>query len=166
MVDRPTEQSDLQATNIPMPPLQGHVRFEAVDFRYSESGPQILSNVSLDIPEGTFVGMVGGSGSGKSTLLKLLPRFYEPEQGRLQIDGLDISKVELYSLRRQIGVVPQDSLLFDGTIKDNLLMVKPDATSEELIRAATIACAHDFIMELPQGYNSSVGERGAGLSGG
>ena len=166
VVDRPTEQSDLQATNIPMPALQGHVRFEAVDFRYSETGPQILSNVSLDVPEGTFVGMVGGSGSGKSTLLKLLPRFYEPEQGRLQIDGLDISKVELYSLRRQIGVVPQDSLLFDGTIKDNLLMVKPDATSEELIRAATIACAHEFIMELPQGYNSSVGERGAGLSGG
>ena len=166
VVDRPTEQSDLQATNIPMPALRGHVRFEAVDFRYSESGPQILSNVSLDIPEGTFVGMVGGSGSGKSTLLKLLPRFYEPEQGRIQIDDLDISKVELYSMRRQIGVVPQDSLLFDGTIKDNLLMVKPDATSEEMIRAATIACAHEFIMELPQGYNSSVGERGAGLSGG
>ena len=75
--------------------------------------------------------MVGGSGSGKSTLLKLLPRFYEPEKGRIQIDGLDISKVELYSLRRQIGVVPQDSLLFDGTIKDNLLMVKPDATSQD-----------------------------------
>ena len=158
VVDRPTEQSDLQATNIPMPALQGHVRFDAVNFRYSETGPQILSNVSLDVPEGTFVGMVGGSGSGKSTLLKLLPRFYEPEHGRLQIDGLDISKVELYSLRRQIGVVPQDSLLFDGTIKDNLLMVKPDSTSEELIRAATIACAHEFIMELPQGYNSSVGE--------
>jgi len=166
VVDRPTEQSDLQATNIPMPALQGRVCFEAVDFRYSETGPKILNNVSLDVPEGTFVGMVGGSGSGKSTLLKLLPRFYEPEQGRIQIDSLDISKVELYSLRRQIGVVPQDSLLFDGTIKENLLMVKPDASSEELIRAATIACAHEFIMELPQGYNSSVGERGAGLSGG
>ena len=96
----------------------------------------------------------------------MLPRFYEPERGRIQIDGLDI-EVELYSLRRQIGVVPQDSLLFDGTIKDNLLMVvKPDATSDELIRATTIACAHDFIMDLPQGYNSPVGERGAGLSGG
>ena len=111
-------------------------------------------------------GRVGGSGSGKSTLLKLLPRFYEPEAGRIRIDGLDVSKVELYSLRRQIGVVPQDSLLFDGTIKDNLLMVKPDAGSEELIRAARIACAHDFIMDMPQGYNSPVGERGAGLSGG
>ena len=166
VVDRPTEQSDLQASNIPMPLIQGSVHIDSVDFRYSLNGPQILNNVSLDVPTGTFVGMVGGSGSGKSTLLKLLPRFYEPEQGRIQIDGLDISKVELYSLRRQIGVVPQDSLLFDGTIKDNLLMVKPDATSQELIRATTIACAHDFIMELPQGYNASVGERGAGLSGG
>ena len=114
-------------------------------------------------PDKVFTGL---SGSGKSTLLKLLPRFYEPSKGRIQIDSLDISKVELYSLRRQIGVVPQDSLLFDGTIKDNLLMVKPDATSQELIRAAEIACAHEFIMSLPEGYNSPVGERGAGLSGG
>ena len=166
VVDRPTEQSDLQATNIPMPPIQGDVRIEKVNFRYSETGPQILHNVSLEVKKGTFVGMVGGSGSGKSTLLKLLPRFYGPENGRIQIDGLDIGKVELYSLRRQIGVVPQDSLLFDGTIKDNLLMVKPDATSNELIRAAEIACAHEFIMSLPEGYNSPVGERGAGLSGG
>ena len=166
VVDRPTEQSDSAATNIPMPPLQGDVAIRNVDFRYTETGPAILHNVSLEVPKGTFVGMVGGSGSGKSTLLKLLPRFYEPALGRIQIDGLDISKVELYSLRRQIGVVPQDSLLFDGTIKDNLLMVKPDASSDELIRAARIACAHDFIMDLPQGYNSSVGERGAGLSGG
>jgi ATP-binding cassette subfamily B protein len=110
--------------------------------------------------------MVGGSGSGKSTLLKLLPRFYSAESGRVLIDGFDIAKVELYSLRRQIGVVPQDSLLFDGTIRDNLLLVKPDASAEELIRACKIACAHEFIMNLPEGYNSSVGERGAGLSGG
>ena len=166
VVDRPTEQSDLQATNIPMPPLRGNVQIQQVSFRYSPEMPEILHNVSLDVPKGTFVGMVGGSGSGKSTLLKLLPRFYEPECGRVLIDGFDISKVELYSLRRQIGVVPQDSLLFDGTIKDNLLLVKPDASPGELIRACKIACAHDFIMELPQGYNSSVGERGAGLSGG
>ena len=166
IVDRRTEQTDTQATNLPMPPLQGAVRFQEVDFRYTPEGDRILHNVSLEIPTGSFVGMVGGSGSGKSTLLKLLPRFYEPEAGRVLIDGIDINKVELYSLRRQIGVVPQDSLLFDGTIKDNLLLVKPDATAEELIRAAKIACAHDFIMDLPEGYNSSVGERGAGLSGG
>ena len=166
VVDRPTEQSAQQATNIPMPPIGGAVSIQQVDFNYTNTGPQILHNVSLEIPQGTFVGMVGGSGSGKSTVLKLLPRFYEPGSGRILIDGMDINKVELYSLRRQIGVVPQDSLLFDGTIKDNLLMVKPDATAKELIRAATIACAHDFIMAMPQGYNSSVGERGAGLSGG
>ena len=166
VVDRPTEQSERGATNIPMPPLEGKVAIENVDFRYQEGGQTILHNVSLDVAAGTFVGLVGGSGSGKSTLLKLLPRFYAPESGRIKIDGLDISKVELYSLRRQIGVVPQDSLLFDGTIKENLLMVKPDASSDELIRAAQIACAHDFIMEMPQGYNSPVGERGAGLSGG
>jgi ATP-binding cassette subfamily B protein len=112
------------------------------------------------------VGLVGGSGSGKSTLLKLLPRFYRPNTGRVLVDGLDINKVELYSLRRQIGVVPQDTVLFDGTIRDNLLMVKPDASGAELMAAARIACAHDFIMNLPKGYNSDVGERGAGLSGG
>ena len=166
VVDRPTEQSEREAENIPMPPLTGEVAIEKVDFRYQEGGAMILHNVSLNVPAGTFVGLVGGSGSGKSTLLKLLPRFYTPESGRIKIDGLDISKVELYSLRRQIGVVPQDSLLFDGTIKENLLMVKPDATTEELMRATRIACAHDFIMEMPQGYNSPVGERGAGLSGG
>ena len=166
VVDRPTEQSAEQASNIPMPPIAGSVSIQAVDFSYSSSGPQILHNVCLEVPQGPFVGMVGGSGSGKSTVLKLLPRFYEPNAGRLLIDGMDINKVEMYSLRRQIGVVPQDSLLFDGTIKENLLMVKPDATADELIRAAKIACAHEFIMEMPQGYNSSVGERGAGLSGG
>ena len=154
VVDRPTEQSAQQATNIPMPPIAGTVSIQSVNFSYSSSGPQILHNVSLEVPQGTFVGMVGGSGSGKSMVLKLLPRFYEPDAGRLLIDGMDINKVELYSLRRQIGVVPQDSLLFDGTIKDNLLMVKPDATANELIRAA-IACAHEFIMGMPQGYNLS-----------
>lgn len=166
VVDRPTEQTDAEATNIPMPPLQGQVQVQGVDFRFSNDGPLVLHNVNLEVPAGCFVGMVGGSGSGKSTVLKLLPRFYRPEKGKVLIDGYDINKVELYSLRRQIGVVPQDSLLFDGTIKDNLLLVKPDATADELIRAARIACAHDFIMELPQGYNTPVGERGAGLSGG
>jgi ATP-binding cassette subfamily B protein len=142
------------------------VQFVDVTFRFSNDGPMVLQNVNLEVPVGSFVGLVGGSGSGKSTLLKLLPRFYRPLDGKVLIDGLDINKLELYSLRRQIGVVPQDSLLFDGTIRDNLLMVKPDATADEMIRAARIACAHDFIMEMPKGYNSSVGERGAGLSGG
>ncbi|WP_411869775.1 peptidase domain-containing ABC transporter [Vulcanococcus limneticus] len=166
IVDRQTEQTEKEASNIPMPPLVGEVQFCDVTFRFGEQAPRVLHGINLEVPTGAFVGMVGGSGSGKSTLLKLLPRFYRPEQGKVLIDGFDINKVELYSLRRQIGVVPQDSLLFDGTIRENLLLVKPDASTEDLIRATRIACAHDFIMEMPQGYNSSVGERGAGLSGG
>jgi ATP-binding cassette subfamily B protein len=166
IVDRPTEQTLDEAQNIPMPPLQGRVQFIDVAFRFRDDGPLTLEGINLEIPAGAFVGMVGASGSGKSTLLKLLPRFYRPLDGKVLIDGLDINKVELYSLRRQVGVVPQDSLLFDGTIRDNLLLVKPDATADEMIRAARIACAHDFIMEMPKGYNSDVGERGAGLSGG
>ena len=166
VVDRPTEQSQEEALNIPMPPLIGGVQFVDVVFRYSEDQDPILNGVNLEIPSGSFVGLVGGSGSGKSTLLKLLPRFYRPSTGRVLVDSLDINKVELYSLRRQIGVVPQDTVLFDGSIRDNLLLVKPDATAAELMAAARIACAHDFIMNLPKGYNSDVGERGAGLSGG
>jgi subfamily B ATP-binding cassette protein HlyB/CyaB len=166
VVDRPTEQTIAEAQNIPMPPLQGKVEFRQVTFRFNDDGPLILQGVNLQIPAGAFVGLVGGSGSGKSTVLKLLPRFYRPLEGAVLIDGLDISKVELYSLRRQIGIVPQDSILFEGTIRENLLLVKPDASAQEMIRAARIACAHDFIMNLPQGYNSKVGERGAGLSGG
>ena len=166
VVDRPTEQSRLEAQNIPMPPLKGQVQFRDVTFRFTDNTPLILQGVNLEIPAGAFIGLVGGSGSGKSTLLKLLPRFYRPLEGSVLIDGLDIGKVELYSLRRQIGVVPQDSVLFDGTIRENLLMVKPDATADDMMRATRIACAHDFIMALPQGYNSSVGERGSGLSGG
>ncbi len=166
IVDRPTEQTLEEAQNIPMPPIKGRVQLIDVGFRFQEDGPFTIKGVNLEIPVGAFVGMVGASGSGKSTLLKLLPRFYRPLEGKVLIDGLDINKLELYSLRRQIGVVPQESMLFDGTIRDNLLLVKPDATAEELIRATRIACAHDFIMELPKGYNSDVGERGAGLSGG
>ena len=166
VVDRPTEQSQQESLNIPMPPLLGKVQFSEVMFSYDEDQESILNGVNLEVPTGSFVGLVGGSGSGKSTLLKLLPRFYRPTAGRVLVDGLDINKVELYSLRQQIGVVPQDTVLFDGTIRDNLLLVKPDATAADLIGAARIACAHDFIMNLPKGYNSDVGERGAGLSGG
>lgn len=166
VVDRVPEQSNAEALNIPMPALQGSVQFIDLSFSYSDGAPQVLQGVNLEVPVGSFVGMVGGSGSGKSTLLKMLPRFYKPNTGKVLIDGLDVSKVELYSLRRQIGVVPQDSLLFDGTVRENLLLVKPDASAEEMVRAAKIACAHEFIMAMPKGYNSGVGERGAGLSGG
>ena len=135
-------------------------------FRFAPSGPLQLANVSLDFPAGIFIGVVGQSGSGKSTLMKLLPRLYEVESGRILIDHYDISKVELHSLRRQIGIVPQDSLLFDGTIQENISLTNPDADASVIIEAAKIACCHDFIMDLPLGYNTRVGERGSTLSGG
>ena len=122
--------------------------------------------MNLEIPAGTFVGIVGQSGSGKSTLMKLLPRLYSPDEGRILIDNYDIQKVELYSLRRQIGIVPQDPLLFSGSVSDNIALTNPEASSEEIVRVARLANAHDFIMDLPRGYSTPVGERGAALSGG
>ena len=125
-----------------------------------------LLNVNLSIDKGSFIGIVGSSGSGKSTLLKLLTKLYEPENGTIRIDNYDISKVDLYSLRSQIGVVPQDSLLFDGSVQANIGLTRPDANFEDIQKAAKIACADDFIETLPSGYSSSVGERGSALSGG
>ena len=150
----------------PLPPIQGAVSYEAVNFRFGTSGPLQLLNVSFDIPAGSFVGIVGSSGSGKSTLLKLLTRLFDPLEGAIRIDGYDIAKVDLYSLRSQVGVVPQDSLLFDGTVQANLALSRPEASFEEITGAAQVACAHDFIQSLPGGYSSSVGERGSALSGG
>jgi ATP-binding cassette subfamily B protein len=142
------------------------VEYSGVSFRFGSQGGLQLSNINFNIPAGSFVGVVGSSGSGKSTLLKLITRLYEPLEGVIRIDGNDISKVDLYSLRAQIGVVPQDSLLFDGSILSNIALTRPDASFEEVCQAAQIACAHDFIQAMPGGYTSSVGERGAGLSGG
>jgi ATP-binding cassette subfamily B protein len=118
------------------------------------------------VPAGTFLGIVGQSGSGKSTLMKLLPRLYSPDRGRVLVDGYDIDKVELYSLRRQVGIVPQDPLLFSGTVAENIALTQPEADSDEIVRVARLACAHEFIMDLPAGYSTTVGERGASLSGG
>ncbi|MBD2022289.1 peptidase domain-containing ABC transporter [Leptolyngbya sp. FACHB-36] len=166
ILDTPPEADDLDRQNIPLPSIQGTVTFDNVSFRFNPSGPLQLCNVNLEFPAGSFVGIVGQSGSGKSTLMKLLPRLYPLDAGRILVDGYDISKVELYSLRRQIGIVPQDTLLFDGTIQENIALNHPDASSEEIIRAAQVAAAHDFIMNLPNGYNTRVGERGSALSGG
>jgi ATP-binding cassette subfamily B protein len=149
-----------------MPEVIGRVVFENVSFRFGPSGPMQLLSINLDFPTGSFIGIVGQSGSGKSTLMKLLPRLYEVESGRILIDNYDISKVELHSLRRQIGIVPQDSLLFEGTIQENISLTNPNAEANAIITAAKIACCHDFIMELPLGYNTRVGERGSTLSGG
>ncbi len=166
VVDTPEESTEADKANIPLPPIHGDVRFEDVHFSFNPGTPEVLKAIHLHVPKGTFVGVVGQSGSGKSTLMKLLPRLYAPAKGRILIDGTDISKVELYSLRRQIGIVPQDPLLFSGTVSDNIALTDPDVSSDTIVRAAKIACAHDFIMELPAGYSSDVGERGAGLSGG
>jgi ATP-binding cassette subfamily B protein len=125
-----------------------------------------LSSIDLDIYAGSFVGLVGESGCGKSTLLKMVPRLYRPTSGKILIDQLDISKVELYSLRSQIGFVPQDCLLFEGTVFSNIALGDPQAESSRVIEMATIACAHEFIMNLPRGYSTPVGEKGSGLSGG
>jgi len=166
IVDHPQEIEIAGEQLPPLPPVLGAIRYERVNFRFGSNGPLQLLNVDVDIPAGSFVGIVGSSGSGKSTLLKLLTRLYDPLEGTIRMDGYDISKVDLYSLRRQIGVVPQDSLLFDGTVQENIALTRPDADFEAIMAAAKVACAHDFIQQLPAGYSSSVGERGAGLSGG
>jgi ATP-binding cassette, subfamily B, bacterial HlyB/CyaB len=166
VVDTPTETSDEDRSNIPLPAIQGQVTYEEVSFRFLESGALQLANVNLDFPPGSFVGIVGGSGSGKSTAMKLLQRLYPPLSGRIFIDGYDIAKVELYSLRSQLGVVLQDTLLFNCTVQENIALSNPDASTDEIVRAAKLAVAHDFIMGLPAGYNTVVGERGSSLSGG
>ena len=168
ILDSPQEAEENDRQNIPMPVIKGEVKFNQVSFSYKQQATTNLQleNVTLTFPAGIFVGIVGQSGSGKSTLMKLLPRLYEPQAGQIQIDNYDVTKVELYSLRQQVGIVPQDTLLFDGTIQDNITLTNPDATTDEMILAARIAVAHDFIMKLPNGYNTRVGERGAALSGG
>ncbi|MEM6753696.1 MAG: peptidase domain-containing ABC transporter, partial [Cyanobacteria bacterium P01_C01_bin.38] len=166
IIDSPQEASEEDRGNIPMPMIEGSVKYDDVSFRFKPTGPMQLNNISLEFPAGVFIGVVGQSGSGKSTLMKLLPRLYPLESGRILIDGYDINKVELYSLRQQVGIVPQDTLLFEGSVQENIALNYPDATPEEIIEAAKIAVAHEFIMDLPNGYNSRVGERGSALSGG
>ena len=149
-----------------MPPIKGKVEFENIDFKFSSNSPLVVKNVSFTVDSGQFIGIVGQSGSGKSTIMKLLPRMYNPTSGVIKIDDYDISKVDIDSLRQQIGIVPQDSMLFDGTIRDNISLNCPDASDEQIIHVSKVACAHAFIMDLPNGYDSRVGERGSTLSGG
>ena len=166
VVDATSEAGDNEMEQLPLPPVAGEVAFQGVDFRFNESAPLVVRDVSFTIPAGSFAGICGRSGSGKSTIMKLLPRLYQPDSGRILIDGYDLGKLQLGSIRRQIGIVPQDSLLLDGSVRDNITLTVPDATNEEIVAAARVACAHDFIMELPNGYASRVGERGGNLSGG
>jgi ATP-binding cassette subfamily B protein len=166
VIDHPQEAPPDNANRIIMPPIEGSIEFQNIKFRYKPSSPLLLKGVNLEIPKGKFVAVVGTSGSGKSTLTKLLARLYQPEAGTVLVDSIDISKVELYSLRRQIGIVPQETVLFDGSVEENITLTNPEASPEEIIEASKIACAHDFIMDLSAGYSTEVGERGGGLSGG
>jgi ATP-binding cassette subfamily B protein len=149
----------------PMPRIEGRVEFKDVTFGYDERQP-VLKEVSFTVEPGEMIGLVGPSGAGKSTAINLLCRFYDANQGAIEIDGIDIRDVQLESLRRQIGIVLQEPFLFVGTIAENIAYGKPEASLEEIMQAAQAANAHEFIIHLPDGYDTLVGERGARLSGG
>ncbi len=146
--------------------VKGDVAFENVSFRYEEDLDNVLANVSLNVKAGEYVALVGTSGAGKTTLCSLIPRFYEVSEGAVKVDGIDVRNIKLKNLRQNIGVVQQDVYLFAGTVGDNIRYGKPNATEEEIINAAKNANAHEFIMELPDGYNTNIGQRGVKLSGG
>jgi ATP-binding cassette subfamily B protein len=149
-----------------LPDVKGDVKFENVTFRYFGGGEPVLNNVSFEAKSGETIALLGATGSGKTTIINLLPRFYDPTEGRITIDGYDLRDVTLDSLRAQIGIVLQETTLFSGSIRENIAFGKPDATLEENQDAAKAAAAHDFIMAFPDGYDTHVGERGQTLSGG
>lgn len=161
-IDEPVEVKDApDATD--MPPIKGDVSFKHVRFSY-EDGVPILKDVSFDVKQGQTIAIVGPTGVGKTTIVNLLSRFYNVDSGEVLIDGIDISKVKIHSLRTQMGVMMQDSFIFSGTIMDNIRYGNKTATDEEVIKAAKTVCAHDFIMEMEDGYNTQVNERGSRLS--
>lgn len=164
ILNTPTEQTNDKA--ITLPKLDGSVRLENVTFSYAPDSPQVLKGISADFPAGYSVGLVGRSGSGKSTIAKLLQRLYLPTGGAIHIDGVDIRHMNPKWLRNNIGVVLQDNYLFSGSIKDNISLTRPDAPMESIISASRMAGADEFIAELPEGYDTQVGERGSSLSGG
>ncbi len=165
ILDTPLEIQE-KPDAIPLPPIEGRVEFRDVWFRYFESQPWVLQSVSFVAEPGQRVALLGATGSGKSTIINLIPRFYDATRGSVLIDGYDVRDVTLASLRRQIGIVLQDTLLFSGTIRENIAFGKPEATMEEIIAAAKAAQAHEFITAFPEGYETLVGERGVTLSGG
>lgn len=155
-----------QATRSALPPLRGQIEFDQVHFRYRADGSEILRGINLQIAAGEVIGVVGRSGSGKSTLTRLLQRLYVPERGRVLVDGMDLALADVSSLRRQIGVVLQDNMLFNRSIRENIALSDPGAPLETVMHAASMAGAHEFILELPEGYDTMVGEHGTSLSGG
>jgi ATP-binding cassette, subfamily B, bacterial HlyB/CyaB len=161
-----TPEPKFNPTRAALPAIRGDVTFEHVSFRYRIDGPEILHDVSFSVSAGQVVGIVGASGSGKSTVAKLIQRLYVPERGRVLIDGVDLAMVDTAWLRRQIGAVLQESVLFNRSIRENIALADPAMSIEQVVEAAKLAGAHDFILELPEGYDTVVGERGASLSGG
>ena len=149
-----------------LPAIRGEITLEHVNFRYRVDGPEVLHDISFNVPAGQIVGIVGSSGSGKSTLGKLVQRLYVPESGRVLVDGVDLTMVDIAWLRRQIGVVLQENVLFNRTVRDNIALADPTIPMERVIAAAELAGAHEFILEMPEGYDTIVGERGSSLSGG
>lgn len=165
IMDAPAEPA-FQAQRAMPPAVQGAIRFEHVGFRYNANGPEVLSDVTFDVKPGEVIGVVGVSGAGKTTLLRLLQRLYVPQQGRILIDGMGLSLLDAGWLRRQMGVVSQDSVLFNRSVRENIALSDPHASMERIMEAARLAGAHDFILELPEGYDTLIGERGSRLSGG
>jgi len=155
-----------KADAIDLPSVRGDVKFENVTFRYFGGGQPVLKDVTFEAKPGERIALLGATGSGKSTIINLLPRFYDPSHGRITIDGHDLRDLKLDSLRKQIGIVLQETTLFSGTIRDNIAFGRPDASDKDVVAAAKAAQAHDFIMSFPEGYNTHVGERGTTLSGG
>ena len=149
-----------------MQEVKGNISFENVSFHYADSDQMVLNHVNLDVPAGEYVALVGSSGAGKTTLCSLIPRFYDVTGGTIRVDGQDIRNIKLSDLRNHIGIVQQDVYLFAGTILENIRYGKPDASREEVIRAAKEANAHEFIMNFPDGYDTDIGQRGVKLSGG
>lgn len=164
LLNAPIEPVYSNRTNLPE--LKGHIRFDNVTFRYRPDRPEVLRKMAFDIPEGKTIGIVGRSGSGKSTLTKLVQRLYVPESGRVLIDGVDLAQIDPVWLRRQIGVVLQENLLFNRSVRDNIAFADPGLPMDPIVAAAKLAGAHEFILELPEGYDTIVGEHGASLSGG
>ncbi len=167
ILDAKSDVTDLPGA-VTLPPVEGRVRFENVTFRYFDSqlANPVLKNVSFEVQPGQTVALLGATGSGKTTIINLLPRFYDPTEGLITIDGYDLRHVTLDSLRSQIGIVLQETTLFAGTIRENIAFGKPDASLEEVTAAAKAAAAHDFVVSFPLGYDTPVGERGSTLSGG